>query len=178
LETFECLAPGFPLSRERTERKCHRSCLPHCSLVGWAKALALPFRATIPIVRRAHASQTVANERKNAWARRTIGLVMDERRCQRLCPPYETGDMNADRATSSVRPRGSGGPDLETFACLALDPRFRGTNGRYFARRGKTKPVDMRHPRSVARYPSRRHPWQQRQCIAGSPQTPSCAKLG
>src|SRR5919198_5335168 len=40
------------------------------------------------------------------------------------------GDMNADRATSSVRPRGSGGPDLETIECLALGSRFRGNERR------------------------------------------------
>src|SRR5262245_49508703 len=38
--------------------------------VGWAKALARPFRVARPIVRRAHALQSIKRT-KYAWARRT-----------------------------------------------------------------------------------------------------------
>jgi len=51
---------------------------------------------------RAQASPAGVNERKNTWARRTIGLVLDERPCHRLCPPYKAGSTLSRGRTESV----------------------------------------------------------------------------
>jgi len=55
------------------------------AIVGWAKALAEPFCLAETLVRRAHA--TLADRVGTAYDT----LSRDEKRCQRLCPPY--GDV-------------------------------------------------------------------------------------
>jgi len=54
--------------------------------------VALPFYAAIPIVRRAHASPTGANETKERVGTAHDGLPFPEEQCQRLCPPYNAAE--------------------------------------------------------------------------------------